>query len=91
MATLQGLHHSTNVPDSDRALHDMRIAVPSRSAGRNENAVASADALIAVVNVIALLAPYVAGVFPARAPEYVDDFCTKRKAGQAEVAVRQGQ
>jgi uncharacterized membrane protein len=45
-------------------------------------------ALLVLVNVVALLGPYLANVLPEKTPEYVSDFCERKREGRADVAVR---
>jgi hypothetical protein len=44
-------------------------------------------ALLVFINVVALLGPYAAKLVPESFPEYVTDFCQRKKEGKAEVAV----
>jgi hypothetical protein len=45
-------------------------------------------ALLAAVNLIALLGPFIARRLPENDPEYVSDFCEKKRAGKEDIAVR---
>jgi hypothetical protein len=40
-----------------------------------------------LINLLALLGPYLSDWIPARVPHYVDDFCQRRKMGKVDVAV----
>ena len=44
--------------------------------------------LLVLVNIIALLGPYFANMLPEKTPEYVADFCERKREGRADVAVR---
>ncbi len=43
--------------------------------------------LLMVINLVALLGPYIAGWFPERTPHYVENFCERKKEGKADVAI----
>lgn len=43
--------------------------------------------LLVVINLFALLGPYIAEWFPGRTPHYVEDFCARQKEGEADVAI----
>lgn len=44
--------------------------------------------LLVVVNLAALLGPYIARLIPENVPEYVTDFCRRKKGGTSDVAIR---
>jgi hypothetical protein len=46
---------------------------------------------IVLINLVALLGPYLSDSIPPRVPHYVDDFCQRRKMGKVEVAVSANQ
>jgi hypothetical protein len=43
--------------------------------------------LVVVIDLVALLGPYIAGWFPGRTPHYVENFCERKKEGKADVAI----
>jgi hypothetical protein len=45
-------------------------------------------ALLVFINMVALLGPYIARLAPEDIPEYMTDFCQRKKEGKADVAVR---
>lgn len=47
----------------------------------------SAFGLIVLINIVALLGPYVSDWIPTTMPVYVDDFCDRKKRAMADVAV----
>ena len=44
-------------------------------------------ALLVFINMVALLGPYLGRLAPENIPEYVTDFCQRKKEGKADVAV----
>jgi hypothetical protein len=43
---------------------------------------------VVLINLVALLGPYVSEWIPATVPQYVDDFCQRKKMAKTDVAVR---